>query len=64
MFWKNRHRENLEDDSLVARVEKLESAVRELNDGEDEKNAFTIDELAIILDMKVDDSRYSSSDRR
>ena len=46
-----------EDDSLVARVEKLESAVRELNDGEDEKNAFTIDELAIILDMKVDEIR-------
>ena len=46
-----------EDDSLVARVEKLESAVRDLNDGEDEKNAFTIDELAIILDMKVDEIR-------
>lgn len=46
-----------EDDSLVARVEKLESAVRELNDGEDEKNAFTIDELAIILDMKVEEIR-------
>ena len=29
-----------EDDSLVARVEKLEHAVRDLNDGEDEKNAF------------------------
>lgn len=46
-----------EDDSLVARVEKLESAVRELNDDEDEKNAFSIDELAIILDMKVDEIR-------
>lgn len=46
-----------EDDSLVARVEKLEKDVRDLNDGEDEKNAFTIDELAIILDMKVDEIR-------
>lgn len=46
-----------EDDSLVARVEKLENAVRELNDGEDDKNAFTIDELAIILDMKVEEIR-------
>lgn len=46
-----------EDDSLVARVEKLESAVRELNDDEDDKNAFSIDELAIILDMKVDEIR-------
>ena len=39
------------------RVEKLESAVRELNDDEDDKNAFSIDELAIILDMKVDEIR-------
>ena len=38
-------------------MEKLEHAVRDLNDGEDEKNAFTIDELAIILDMKVDEIR-------
>lgn len=45
------------DDSLVARVEKLESAVRELNDDEDDKNAFSIDELAVILDMKVDEIR-------
>lgn len=45
------------DDSLEARVEKLESAVRELNDDEDDKNAFSIDELAIILDMKVDEIR-------
>ena len=30
------------DDSLVARVEKLESAVRELNDDEDDKNALVI----------------------
>ena len=45
------------DDSLVGRVEKLESAVRELNDDEDDKNAFSIDELAIILDMKVDEIR-------
>ena len=37
--------------------EMVEHAVRDLNDGEDEKNAFTIDELAIILDMKVDEIR-------
>lgn len=47
-----------EDDSLVARVEKLESAVRELSDDEDDaKNAFSIDELAIILDMNVEEIR-------
>lgn len=47
-----------EDDSLVARVEKLESAVRDLSDDEEDgKNAFSIDELAIILDMKVEEIR-------
>lgn len=47
-----------EDDSLVARVEKLENAVRELSDDEDNgKSAFSIDELAIILDMKVEEIR-------
>ena len=30
---------------------------RLLNDDEDDKNAFSIDELAIILDMKVDEIR-------
>lgn len=47
-----------EDDSLVARVEKLESAVRELSDDEEDgKSAFSIDELAIILDMNVEEIR-------
>ncbi len=46
------------DDSLVARVEKLESAVRELSDDEDDaRNAFSINELAIILDMDVEEIR-------
>ena len=46
------------DDSLVARVEKLESAVRELADDEDDaRNAFSINELAIILDMDVEEIR-------
>lgn len=46
------------DDSLVARVEKLESAVRELSDDEDDaRNVFSINELAIILDMDVEEIR-------
>ena len=46
------------DDSLVARVEKLESAVRELSDDEDDaRNALSINELAIILDMDVEEIR-------
>lgn len=46
------------DDSLVARVERLEKAVRELSDDdEDGKNAFSIGELAVILDMDVEEIR-------
>lgn len=48
----------LHDDSLVAKVEKLESAIRELTEDEEEgESKFTIDELAIILDMDVDEMR-------
>lgn len=46
------------DDCLVAKVEKLESAVRELSeDEEDEENKFSIGELAIILDMDAEEIR-------
>ena len=44
-----------QDDCLVAKVEKLENAVKELTD-DDGENRFTIDELAVILDMNVDES--------
>lgn len=44
------------DDCLVAKVEKLEAAVRDLTD-EDGENRFSIDELAVILDMKTDEIR-------
>lgn len=47
-----------QDDYLVAKVEKLESAVKELTeDEEDDKNKFSIDELAVILDMDVEEIR-------
>ena len=45
--------EKQSDEALVEKVEKLEEAVRELNEGEGEK--FTIAELAVILDMDVED---------
>lgn len=46
------------DDSLVARVERLEKAVRELSDDEDgQGSAFSVNELAIILDMDVEEIR-------
>lgn len=47
-----------EDDYLVAKVEKLESAVKELaEDEEDGEAKFSIEELAIILDMDADEIR-------
>ena len=42
----------------VAKVEKLESAVRELTEDEDDENSkFSIEELAIILDMDEEEIR-------
>lgn len=47
-----------QDDSLVARVEKLESAVRELTEEDEEESArFSIGELAILLDMDEEEIR-------
>lgn len=47
---------NFEDDCLVAKVENLESAVRDLSEGEDgEESKFTVGELAIILDMEIEE---------
>lgn len=48
--------QKFQDDCLVAKVEKLENAVKELTD-DDGENRFTIDELAVILDMNVDEIR-------
>ena len=46
------------DDYLVAKVEKLESAVRELTeDDEDDEAKFSVGELAIILDMDEEEIR-------
>lgn len=50
--------------TAVAKVEKLESAVKDLTD-DDGENRFTIDELAVILDMNVDEiPGYPASYRR
>ena len=51
-------RQKFADDSLVARVEKLEQAVRDLSDDEEDgKSAFSVGELAVILDMDVEEIR-------
>ena len=51
-------RRKFEDDCLVAKVENLESAVRELTEDEEgEEPQFSVEELAIILDMDVEEIR-------
>ncbi len=46
------------DDCLVAKVEKLEEAVRDLSEDEEgQETKFSIDELAVILDMDAEEIR-------
>lgn len=49
--------QKLEDECLVGKVEKLERTVKELTDDEDEQagSGFSVDELAILLDMSVEE---------
>lgn len=48
----------IQDDCLVAKVQNLETAIRELTeDEEDSESKFSIDELAVILDMDVEEIR-------
>lgn len=50
--------QKLHDDSLVARVEKLDNAIRELSEDEEDGQAkFSVNELAIILDMDVEEMK-------
>ena len=47
-----------EDDCLVAKVQNLEAAVKELTeDGEEGETKLSVEELAIILDMDVEEIR-------
>ena len=49
-------RQKLEDDILVEKVRKLEAAVRELTE-ENEEKKFSVEELSILLDMDTDEIR-------
>lgn len=50
--------QDFEDDYLVSKVEKLESAVKELTEDEEDGDLkFSIDELAVILDMDAEEIR-------
>lgn len=46
-----------EDDYLVAKVQNLEAAVKELTEDDEAEAKFSVDELAVILDMNVDEIR-------
>lgn len=55
-IWLEEQREQkLRDDSMVEKVKKLEAAIRELSDDEDQK--FTIEELSACLDMDEEEIR-------
>lgn len=46
------------DDYLVEKVQKLDNAVKDLSENEDgTRSQFTVGELAIILDMEIDEIR-------
>lgn len=56
LFIEEQKQQNFEDECLVARVQNLESAVKDLSEGEDgEESKFSVNELAIILDMEVEE---------
>lgn len=46
-----------QDDYLVAKVQNLEAAVKELTEDEEDESKFSVEELSIILDMDVDEIR-------
>lgn len=47
--------QKLQDEYLVEKVKKLEAAIRELSDGEDQK--FSVEELSAYLDMEEEEIR-------
>ena len=47
---------NLQDEYLVEKVQKLDTAIRELSEDEEEIS-FDIGELSVLLDMKVEEIR-------
>ncbi|MGI6018036.1 MAG: hypothetical protein ACOX8M_04445 [Marvinbryantia sp.] len=56
LFIEEQKQQDFEDECLVARVQNLESAVKDLSEGEDgEESKFSVNELAIILDMEVEE---------
>ncbi len=49
--------QNFEDDCLVAKVQNLDSVMKELTDGDEGEPKFSVEELAIMLDMDIDEMK-------
>lgn len=49
--------QNFEDDCLVAKVQNLDSVMKELTDGDNGEPKFSVEELAIMLDMDIDEMK-------
>ena len=49
--------QKFEDDCLVAKVQNLDSVMKELTDGDEGEPKFSVEELAIMLDMDIDEMK-------
>ena len=49
--------QKFEDDCLVAKVQNLDNVMKELTDGEEGEPKFSVEELAIMLDMDIDEMK-------
>lgn len=49
--------QNFEDDCLVAKVQNLDSVMKELTDDDQGEPKFSVEELAIMLDMDIDEMK-------
>ena len=49
--------QKFEDDCLVAKVQNLDNIMKELTDGDEGEPKFSVEELAIMLDMDIDEMK-------
>ncbi len=49
--------QNFGDDCLVAKVQNLDSVMKELTEGDEGEPKFSVEELAIMLDMDIDEMK-------
>ena len=49
--------QKFEDDCLVAKVQNLDNVMKDLTDGDEGEPKFSVEELAIMLDMDIDEMK-------